>query len=76
MGPADAACAGVEEEIDALPRAYDLPPDLVTCFVLRFPVRASPDVRFRLLLAGLSAQGEPIPPLELRYLRFSGNAVD
>jgi len=75
-GPTDDSCMGVESATDAVPQVFDLPPHVVTCFVPRFPVRASPDLGFRLSLSGLSTQREPIAPVELRYLKFSGSTVE
>ena len=71
MGPAQASCAGVWTKSNA-GREYALPPGTKTCFVLRFPLRIPPEARFLLGFTGLSLHGDPTPPFELSYAKFSG----
>lgn len=75
-GPGDDSCAGVERDPEMASQEFALPSGSVTCFVLEFPIHISPDVGFRLNLSGMSTHGEPLPPVELRYLKFAGNKVD
>jgi hypothetical protein len=74
-GPADGGCGGVWVESESS-RDFVLPPGQTTCFVLQFPLQSSPDVKFGLHLAGLTRRGEPIPPVDLRYVKFKGHSPD
>lgn len=71
IGPAEASCAGVWAKAEP-GREYPLLPGRKTCFVLRFPLHTSPETSFRLNFTGLSLHGDPTPPFELSYARFSG----
>lgn len=71
IGPAEASCAGVWAKTEA-GQEYPLPPGKKTCFVLRFPLQATPETSFLLSFAGLSLHGDPTSPFELNYAKFSG----
>ncbi len=45
-----------------------------TCFVLAFRISSSPEVPFRLVLAGLTRSGEDLPPLELSFSKRKGRS--
>lgn len=71
IGPAEASCAGAWAKFEAA-REYPLLPGKKTCFVLRFPLQASPETSFLLSFAGLSYHGDPTPAFELSFAKFSG----
>ncbi len=71
IGPVEASCAGIWAKTEAS-KEYPLPPGKKTCFVLRFPIQASPETSFQLSFTGLSLHGDPTPPFELSYGKFSG----
>ncbi|HET7692678.1 MAG TPA: hypothetical protein VFM44_06300 [Gemmatimonadota bacterium] len=71
IGPAEASCAGIWAKTEDSTE-YPLLPGKRTCFVLRFPLHASPETSFLLSFRGLSLRGDPTPTFELTYGKFSG----
>lgn len=72
MGPVNESCVGEWGVLEA-GRDFNLTPQEATCFGLRFPLQTSPNIAFRLSLSGLSREGQPVTPIELRFVRFSGS---
>ena len=75
IGPADLTCSTDWESPEAS-REFVLPPGEPSCFVLQFPTPGSPDTGFQLHLSGIATSGEPTPPIDLRFAKFTGNTVD
>jgi hypothetical protein len=75
IGPADLPCSAAWESPEAS-REFVLPPGEPGCFVLQFPTQGSPDTGFQLHLSGIATSGEPTPPIDLHFAKFTGNTVD
>ena len=75
IGPADPSCSG-DWSAPESSRHYALPPGEPSCFVLRFPTQGTPEVAFRPYVSGITRLGEPTPPMELRFGKFTGNTLD
>ena len=71
IGPAETSCAGPWAKAEAS-QGYALLPGKMTCFVMRFPLQASPETSFLLTFSGLYVHGNPMPPFDMRYAKFSG----
>lgn len=75
IGPAEASCAGAWARAETS-RGFALLPGTKTCFVMRFPLQASPETSFLLTISGLYVHGDPVPPFAMSYARFSGLSVE
>ncbi len=75
IGPAEESCAGAWARTETS-REYALLPGKRTCFVMRFSLQASPETSFLLTFSGLSVHGEPVPPFDMSYAKFSGLSVE
>lgn len=71
IGPAETSCAGGWAKAETS-RGYALLPGKWTCFVMRFPLQASPETGFLLTFSGLYVHGDPVPPFDMSYAKFSG----
>lgn len=75
IGPADLPCNADWESPEAS-REFVLPPGEPSCFVLQFPTLGSPETGFQLHLSGIATSDEPVPPIDLRFAKFTGSTDD
>lgn len=75
IGPIETSCTGAWAKAETS-RGYSLPPGNRTCFVIRFPLHASPETSFLLNFSGLYVHSDPIPPFDMNYAKFSGLSVE